>query len=64
MSHRTTWEDGMMVGVECSQSDKLDADFTLHAEDSDGEDCPVCGVRVRLIWDVRLVEEPPKETTT
>lgn len=55
-THRTAWEDGRMAGVQCDGRDA----GTISA-DEDGDEpfvCDYCGAVLRLVWDVRLEEQP------
>ena len=54
MAHEITWEDAKMVGFTCGESG---AEMSLAVEHAP-EACSVCGKKLRLIWDVRIVEEP------
>lgn len=51
--HRTTWEDGMLAGIECDGEDG--GTISAHP-DEDPQACGNCGAQLRLVWDVRLEE--------
>lgn len=55
MSHTTQWEDGQMAMIEC---DGKSTDMILHGDELEIKECPLCGKRLRLAWDVRVVEVP------
>jgi C4-type Zn-finger protein len=59
-THTTTWEDDGMAAYICSRDAKASygsETSTLSTEDDCGNgQCPVCGQRLRLVWDVRIEE--------
>jgi predicted RNA-binding Zn-ribbon protein involved in translation (DUF1610 family) len=55
--HTTTWEDAQMAGVSC---DGVDIGTIGTEREGEAFVCPRCGTTLRLVWDVRLEEVPPK----
>jgi hypothetical protein len=65
-THATTWEDDGMVGYICSRAPQpyygpdMSTGYLSRNSNPDGSDCPVCGQRLRLVWDVRIEEVEPE----
>ncbi len=51
MAHKTDWEEGGSAGILCGNK----AAQAIDAADG-WVKCPVCGKKIRLIWEVRVEE--------
>lgn len=69
MKHGKRWSDGGMVGVACyvnlTDGTDLQGNPIKRPTDGgvlteDGEPCASCGARLRLHWDVRIIEVTPE----
>jgi hypothetical protein len=60
--HGTSWQDEESAGLNRCGTTKID-DFTMVHTDCVTE-CPICHAKLRLLWDVRVIEvgspEDPK----
>ena len=71
MNHGKRWTDDGMVGVDCyvntvQRPHPTDGRMLTHPTDGgvltdDGTECESCGAKLRLHWDVRIIEEAPRD---
>lgn len=70
--HGKRWSDDEMVGVACFVNTTQGTDYqgrpiTRPTDGGvltgDGEPCASCGARLRLHWDVRIIEVDARATT-
>ena len=69
VTHRTTWEDERMAGVDCYVNlkpsihpiNRTSRDIPTYggtASAGETHTCESCGAQMRLVWDVRLEPTP------